>query len=447
MEELKEGVTEVKTSDGMFSSGKIQLTAEFKEVLNIMENGDDILFVYGSAGTGKSTLIHHFMEHTKKKTALLAPTGVAAVNIGGSTVHSFFKFPPRAFKTIPHWDYLHTKMVKAVDLIVIDEVSMIRSDVLTMMDKTLRKYVNDKLPFGGKQIVMVGDMYQLPPIIGSPEEKDMLKAEYGSEYFFDALPLVSYPFEKRRLSVVFRQNDRKYIGFLNRMKRRALTENDYNVINGKTYYGRKMDPLAPTVCSYVKTAEAYNDNSLRALPGEERLYSGTFTGTFNERNAPASLNLRLKKDARVIMCTNAQSFFNGQMGTVTELEDNHVHVLLDGCKAPLKVERYEYDQYAYTYDQAKQTLTATVVGTFTQFPMKLGYGITIHKSQSQTYEKVNIDLGRRVFAHGQTYVAFSRCTNVDGISMSRPLRRDDIIVDNRILEFDRSLAREKAGNQ
>jgi len=427
-------------------------TDEFDRAFELLENSRDHIFLTGRAGTGKSTLLNYWRDNTVKNIVVLAPTGVAAMNVRGQTIHSFFGFrPSTTLSDIRRHSKNGAKtMYGKLDAIVIDEISMVRADLLDCVDKFMRLNGRDRnSPFGGTQIIFVGDLYQLPPVL-TENERQAFESLYPTPYFFSARVLNEQKLfnsvtalQTFCLDKIHRQTDQKFIELLNRIRSNGVTEEDLSLLN------KRVNPKAGTDnCEILLTATnaqamTINDNRLRALPGREYTLAGVIDGDFDRRALPTDENLRLKIGAQVMLIANDPSgeWVNGSVGVVqgvevgeegltrvvVELEDGNV----------IEVGPHTWDLYRYKFNKHTESLESKSIGKFMQYPLKLAWAVTIHKSQGKTFSKAVIDVGRGIFAHGQLYVALSRCRSLDGITLSRPLSFSDVIVDERVADFMR----------
>jgi len=417
-----------------------QITSELKAVLDLLANQPPpVLFVTGSAGTGKSTLIQIIREKLKKNLVVVAPTGVAALRVGGQTIHTFFRFPP---KPQPSPRRLHgesRRIIDGMDLLVIDEVSMVRADLLDAIDASLRRNTESpNIPFGGKTVLLVGDLHQLPPVIATEEEGRLFQERYDSPYFFSAECLGHTQLVTKNLSKPFRQVDDTFIDLLNDIRVGRNLAEAVQVLNDTTGYMRRESLLILTTVN--AKARQYNENQLRMLDQKEWCFEGVLEGDWSERKVPlpAPRSLRLKKDAQVMFVKNGDGWVNGTVGRVVDLDDKAIEVEL--LSEPRKgstvaVQRESWDRYEYQWNEERRTIDIRTIGTYRQFPFILAWAVTIHKAQGLTLDDVNIDLGRGTFAPGQAYVALSRCRTMNGISFSRPLEIEDVLCDQRIVDF------------
>ena len=407
-------------------SKKIELSDEQKSVLKQM-HGERVLFVTGGAGTGKSTLLQKYRKESNS--VVLAPTGIAALNVNGSTIHSFFRLPFTVLqeKDIKKDNKLVNKF-KAVKSIVIDEVSMLRADIMDAIDYTLRLHRGKSEPFGGVQMVFVGDLFQLPPVVRS-DEKEFFEQNFGSPYFFSAKVFKAVVLKVVSLQFIFRQNDKEFIRALNFIR---YGEPELQFLNSR--YNKQADENVINLCTTNVAADGVNRNRLCRITHKEFSFSAQISGKFSEKFYPTSQILRLKKHARVMTIANIGEFRNGDVGKVHKIEKDGIHVIFDrGLTAFVK--NFTWEIIQYKYNSAKRTLTTEVTGSFTQLPLKLAWAVTIHKSQGLTLDKAVINLGNRAFAHGQTYVALSRVRSIDGMYLKRPIEKEDIICDKSIIDF------------
>ena len=418
----------------------IELTSEFNYALTEIQRRRS-LYVTGSAGTGKSTLIKHFLATTELETIVLAPTGVAAVEIGGQTIHSFFQFQPRLLDIGKIRPVRNPAPMRKMDILVLDEASMISANLMDAIDVSLR--INRgrmESPFGGVQVLLVGDLCQLPPVVKS-DAREFFSEKYGGIYFFDAPVFKQQCMGYIELTKVFRQTDLQFAMLLNSIREGQPSSEALAVLNARVCERGKLScsddyvTLTPT----NSIAHQLNLRELEKIDNPETEYKAIVTGKFNAKEAPANELLRLKKGARVIMLNNDKDghWINGTLGTVRALSRNHVTVEINGSS--LMVEPNSWEQVRYRYDKKRDTIAQEEVGTFKQIPMKLAWALTIHKSQGQTIERVYLDLAGGAFASGQTYVALSRCTSLAGLALSRPIFETDLIADVKALGYREAL--------
>jgi len=419
-------------------------TDEHRECLSLLEDSSANVFLTGKAGTGKSTLIRYFREHTKKKVVVLAPTGLAALNVHGQTVHSFFRLPPRLIQKKDIRKVHNTSVYMNVDTIVIDEASMLRSDMLDTIDTFLRINGRDKnKPFGGVQMVLVGDLYQLPPIV-SMEEKEYFQLTYETPYFFSADSFPQAEFELREFTTIFRQKEVSFIELLNRIRRGDVSMEDLLPINQRVTSG-STDGDHIILCPTNEAVNRINAGKLGLIDSPVFMYEAIVEGIFptEERTLPVETELRLKRGARVLFLKNdkAGRWVNGTLGNVYALSEDSVQVRLDDTNEIVEVIPDQWENIRYEYDEEKGTIEANCIGKLTQYPLRLAWAVTIHKSQGMSFDTVCIDYRRSPFAHGQTYVALSRCRTLQGILLTRPIYPNDITIDEHVVEFHRRIKR------
>lgn len=432
---------------------KLIPTPEQYAAFTLLEDTNENYFITGKAGTGKSVLLRYFVEHTKKKVAVCAPTGIAAVNVGGQTMHSLFhlslhEHDSRKSSSLVLND-AGRELLSRLDCIIIDEASMIRSDTMDLIDKKLRfaRGKADKV-FGGCQILLFGDLYQLSPVTADDGIEDFILDRFGGFYFFHAPAVQEHPFRIIELTQIHRQKDDAFIGILNKVRLDIVDKSSLAALNA-----RRVDVPpevhAVTLTSLRTKADEVNSSKLDALPGEIFCYTASYTGDFERDIAalnaggysnklPADYQLRLKIGAQVMMIRNDVSaehrWVNGTIGIIDDLTERSIIVSIDGRRHIVEPE--EWQQYQYSYDRETQEVKHEITGTFCQYPIKLAYAMTIHKSQGQTYDTINIDLsGSMAFAAGQIYVALSRCKTLDGVYLTRPLLIDEVISDPGIVRY------------
>ncbi len=398
----------------------------------------------GNAGTGKSTLLDHFRNNTGKNTAVVAPTGVAALNVKGETIHSFFGFPPNVTPERASQEAKHSKKIKVftnLDVLIIDEISMVRADLLDSVDSFLRTIRKNNLVFGGVRVVMVGDLHQLPPVV-TAQEKQALESIYETPYFFSSKTFsrlfdgLYSQLKFVELQTIYRQSEKKFIAILNRIRNNQTTEEDLAVINDRLLGEGDCVDNYIILTTINDQADKINQARLDEIDGPTYSFHAVRTGDFSYQQAPAADAVFLKTGARVMLLNNdpQDRWINGTIGTLFRAENNLAYVKLDGGEVE-KVEPVTWTSYKTIFNQESSVLETKEVGSFKQIPLRLAWAITIHKSQGKTFDKVVIDFGRGAFAHGQTYVALSRCTSLSGLRMIRPLTRQSIIMDSRVLNF------------
>jgi ATP-dependent DNA helicase PIF1 len=415
---------------------KVKLSKEQRKVFDLIESTREHVFITGRAGTGKSTLLNYLTENTSKQVAVCAPTGVAALNVQGTTIHSLFFLP---IGLIGNQKLTHSpqkrKVLQAIDTLVIDEVSMVNADVLDGIDRTLREVRHKRHEaFGGVQVIMFGDPYQLAPVPPrSPEEKAYFADHYQSIWFFDAMVWQDAPLRIVEMTEIHRQQDDEFKAMLNAVRHGNVTPEIGRALNAA---GERPTPSGDiiTLATTNDRVNRINSAALERLGGELKRAEANVDGEFPSGWFPADESLSLKVGAQVMFLRNDsdQRWVNGTVGQVTRIGKT-VHVDVDGEEhevLPAVWERYRYD-----YDAETKTLTREVIAEFTQFPLRLAWAVTIHKSQGQTYNRAVIDLGSGAFAPGQTYVALSRITSLDGLYLTRGLRPSDIKVDPDVERF------------
>jgi ATP-dependent DNA helicase PIF1 len=418
---------------------EIPLSLEQAEVFQAIEGTRQHVFVTGRAGTGKSTLLNHLSWHTSKQIVIAAPTGVAALNVGGQTLHSLFRLPVGviADHQIDQSDQVK-KLLNTIDTLVIDEVSMVNADLMDAIDRSLRQArQRPGDAFGGVQVVLFGDPYQLAPVPGDSDERAYFADTYRSLWFFDAKVWREADLRIFELTEIHRQTDADFKFMLNAVRHGQVTAEIAGALNSM---GARPAPEegAITLATRNDSVNRINASALRRLSGRALTAKADITGDFGGRTYPADETLELKVGAQVMFLRNDSAgeggprWVNGSIGTVTRI-DSTVYVDIDG--EIHEVDPVIWEKYKYSYDAASKKLTKNVVAEFTQFPLRLAWAVTIHKSQGATYERAIVDLGSRVFSPGQTYVALSRLTGLDGLYLTRPLRPNDIIVDPNVRRF------------
>lgn len=415
----------------------IDHSPEFVRALDLLEKGIDSLFITGRAGTGKSTLLSYFKKHTEKNIVVLAPTGVAAVNIGGATIHSFFQFKPD-ITVEKAWakggKARKPELYRALDAIVIDEISMVRADLLDCIDAFMRRVCGTMSPFGGKRVVFFGDLYQLPPVV-TQDDAEIFRSRYDSAFFFSADVISRLPLTFVELTHIYRQSDDEFIKVLNAIRENTMSDSDLRLLNTRVFedYSPPPEEYVIHLTGTNAQAEAYNAYQLGSLEGELYVFKAESTGAFDRRTEPAPRELQLKIGAQVMMTSNDREkrFINGTVGRVEDIGYENgvavVSVRLTSGKL-VDVSPNSWEMFKFSYSEKSRKITTEVAGTYTQLPLMLAWGITIHKSQGKTFDRLAIDLPRS-FAHGQTYVALSRATSLQGIILKRPLTSRHVIMD------------------
>lgn len=426
---------------------------EFQDALQLITHTRQSVFLTGKAGTGKSTFLKYICNHTKKKYVVLAPTGIAAINAGGVTLHSFFKLPFRPMlPDDPDLSLSHgrifeffkypkekRKIIAEVDLIIIDEISMVRADIIDCVDRILRVYSgNMRLPFGGKQLLFVGDVFQLEPVVPS-DQKEILSLFYASPFFFSARVFKDINLVPIELQKVYRQTDPVFINVLDRIRNNAARKQELDTLNGRYFpsFEPQNEDMYITLATRRDHVDFINEKKLAELPGEEYVSVGKIEGDFPESSLPTQLNLSIKEQAQVIFIDNdyERRWVNGTIGMVSGIDENgNVYVLLESGVEHL-VEPTSWRNYKYKYNEKERRIEEEIVGTFEQLPIRLAWAITVHKSQGLTFSRVVVDLTGGVFAGGQTYVALSRCTSLEGLVLKSKISSRDIFIRKEIVEF------------
>lgn len=448
---------------------------ELQNALQIIQYTHRSLFLTGKAGTGKSTFLRYISQTTKKKHVILAPTGIAAINVGGSTLHSFFKLPfhpllpndnrysVRNLRKTLKYNSEKIKLIKEVELIIIDEISMVRADIIDFIDKILRVYAqNMRVPFGGKQLLLVGDMYQLEPVL-KEDERALLQPFYPSIFFFDSHVFREMQLVCIELQKVYRQSDPLFISILDHIRTSNATQADLSILNQRvgSNNDEAADALAITLSTHRDTVDYINQQHLQQLPGQSTVFYGIIEGEFPENNLPTPMKLEIKTGAQVLFVKNDRDkrWVNGTLGTVIGIGDENdglIYVRTEQGE-DVDVEQDIWSNVRYTYNEKEQKIEEEEIGNFRQFPIRLAWAITIHKSQGLTFNQVNIDLSGGVFAGGQTYVALSRCRSLEGINLEAPIKKENIFISPAITSFaktyndqqslDKALQQSKAEKQ
>lgn len=428
---------------------------EFQDALHLTQYTRTSLFLTGKAGTGKSTFLRYICAHTKKKFVVLAPTGIAAINAGGATLHSFFRLPFRPvlpddpdyslrenkiYRTL-RYTAEHRELLRKVELVIIDEISMVRADLIDLIDRILRVYSrNLREPFGGKQVLLVGDIFQLEPVVKS-DEREILNHFYPSPFFFHARVFREFPLVSIELKKVYRQKDPVFVRLLDRIRSGEAGSSELHLLNlchqKATPAGDEGEEVCITLASKRGTVDYINEHRLQQLPGEGIVFRGEVSGDFPETALPTSMELTLKPGAQVIFVKNdtEKQFVNGTVGIITELGDDGFITVRTEEGRLCSVRQALWNNIRYRYNEKERRIDEETIGSFKQYPLKLAWAITIHKSQGLTFNRVNVDLSGGAFAAGQTYVALSRCTSLEGLSLSTPVTQSDIFVSQDVRAF------------
>ena len=445
------------------SNTELQLAEDF------VRYTDKNIFLTGKAGTGKTTFLHHLKAHQYKRMIVVAPTGVAAINAGGVTIHSFFQLPfgpivplssmpehaasqepNTAGRSIQRFSKEKINIIRSLDLLVIDEISMVRSDILDAIDRVLRRFRNRRLPFGGVQLLMIGDIQQLAPIVRD-HDWDILKHYYDSAFFFGSRSLENSGFITIELKQVFRQKDDHFISLLNHIRENKADENILRELNKRHMPGFIPDEEDGfiSLTTHNRQAQTVNDQKMFELKTPAHFFKAEIEGVFPEHLWPLDQNLELKVGAQVMFMKNdpnpEKRFYNGKIGRINSFDDDTIEVICPGDEDSIDVEKLTWNNYKYSLDSGTKEIHEELLGSFTQFPLKPAWAITIHKSQGLTFDKAIID-AQKAFAHGQVYVALSRCRSLEGLVLSRPISRTSIKSDQQVCRFEEEVSQDPPGS-
>ena len=438
---------------------------EFQNALSLIRFTHQSVFLTGKAGTGKSTFLKYVCRNVKKKHVVLAPTGIAAINVEGSTLHSFFKLPfhplvpddprfsPRKLRDFLKYKKSHIKLLKELDLIIIDEISMVRSDIIDFIDRVLRVYCqNMREPFGGKQMLFVGDVFQLEPVVKA-DERDILARYYPNPYFFSARVFGQMNLVSIELRKVYRQRELAFINALDHIRENQVTDAELQLLNTR-YSPNVREDAGEDVSDYNIVLATRRDNvdyinqhELSKLTTPSVFFDGSIKGEFPETSLPTLLHLELKEGAQVIFVKNdmEKRWGNGTLGCIVDIDEEHnILEVVTEDGVPVKVEPETWSNTRYTLNEKEHKIEEEEIGTFTQFPLRLAWAITIHKSQGLTFRNVTVDFSGGTFAGGQAYVALSRCTSLDGLTLRKQLSRSDVFVRPEIVQFARQFNNQEA---
>lgn len=429
------------------------INKELELALNFIEKTDRNLFITGKAGTGKTTFLHKIKNESLKRMVIVAPTGVAAINAKGVTIHSFFQLafgplipdaPIKKNDFQRKFSRIKIDLIKSLDLLVIDEISMVRADVLDGIDQVLRRYKNKNKVFGGAQVVMIGDLQQLSPVV-KPQEWDLLRNHYKTIYFFSSMAFQQAATIAIELKHIYRQKNEHFITILNEIRNNQLSEQSAKILNKRfqpNFISKKNDGYI-TLTTHNSRAEKINDIELEKINAKKVVYTATVKGIFNENSYPSCEHLSLKKGAQVMFIKNDGSpekrYFNGKIGTIIALDNESVTVKCPDDDFEIETTTETWSNIQYSLDEDTKEISEKINGSFEQIPLRLAWAITIHKSQGLTFQKAIID-AEASFAHGQTYVALSRCTSLEGIILKTPITGNAIITDTSVDSFHERVA-------
>src|SRR3989338_7123138 len=425
---------------------EIEINPKFKEALQLLEHSSQNLFITGRAGTGKSTLLEYFRGQTKKNLAVLAPTGWPAINVRGQTIHSFFGFKPDI--TIEKAKAVHVRaekreLYKKLDVLIIDEISMVRADLLDCVDAFLRQNGKQRRkPFGGIRVVFLGDLYQLPPVV-TREETELFQSQYQSPYFFDARSMVEFPLTIVELETIYRQSDPNFISLLNAVRSGIIDEDQLEKLNSRhdPFFVTPVNQFYLRLTTTNAKAEMINQQEIEQSWGEINVFDGITTGQFDNRSLPAPAGLQLKVGAQVMLVSNdrARRWVNGTMGKIEKISESAgfnkiIFVRLDSGEI-VEVTPFTWEMFRFVLREDNGRVDSQSVVIYTQYPLILAWAVTIHKAQGKTFDRVIVDFDRGTFAHGQAYVALSRVTSLTGLVLTQPVQSRHLILDRRVVDF------------
>ncbi len=426
----------------MIEKPPLELNKEFQYALDLLEKTNASIFITGRAGTGKSTLLQLFRNTTRKKVAVLAPTGVAALNVQGQTIHSFFGLPAKPLARHEITKRKNRRLYQRLDVLIIDEISMVRADLLDSINYFLQINRGNPAPFGGVQIAFFGDLFQLPPVVATMAERQLFSTVYESPYFFSAQVFEDgFEMDRLELKETYRQESGHFVRLLDAVRLNQIDYDELEDLNERHIPDFEAEEYYITLSARNSIVNQINETQLRKLNTDTYTFIASATGNFNPKVFPTETALHLKLGAQVMFVKNdpQRRFVNGTIGKIVKLNDDLITVVIekeDGEKKYIDVEKLTWEMMKHQVNENEGGKIETeVVGTFTQYPLKLAWAITIHKSQGKTFDKVIINLGKGAFEHGQTYVALSRCRTLEGIVLQQALRPRDIMVDDRIVEF------------
>lgn len=418
---------------------KIEISDDFKNAYEICNHTSKNVLIIGKAGTGKSTFLKYFVSHTNKNVAVLAPTGISAINVGGVTLHSFFGFKPNITEeNIPIIPARKLVLYQSLDTIIIDEISMVRADILDCVDIFLRRNLKINKPFAGIQMILIGDLYQLPPVVKGEDERRFFCEKYSSQYFFDSRVFKEANFELIEFEKVYRQRDKKFIEILNRIRNNTATEEDLEILNQRVGKEHPKNSYPVILTPHNETAKKINEERIRSLSNKIYTFKAKFSGNFEKDSFPADEELKISVDSQVMFLNNDlhSRWVNGIIGIVKKIDEKtEVITVLTENNDLVNVTKNEWEIFKYIFDEKEKKLRTQKTGYFIQFPLKLAWALTIHKSQGKTFDSVTIDLSKSIFEKGQLYVALSRAKKLEGISLTHPIKKSYIMVDTRIVKF------------